>query len=98
MDNCREIPDSVTDILEFDDFQITFSGSREDFISFTKAREEKNKFQKEQEMTGFLNSLKELQDENFVLFSLDKNTAKMSNCEFSKAFIFVNKSLKCSNC
>ena len=73
MDNCREIPDSVTDILEFDDFKITFSGSREDFISFTKAREEKNKFQKEQEMTGFLNSLKELQDENFVLFSLDKN-------------------------
>lgn len=64
MERYAQIPDAVTNVIEFKNCKLSFSGTRKDYETFLNTRKEQNKIQKEKERQNFIKEVQALQKDN----------------------------------
>jgi len=63
MERYHEIPETITNVLEFSEGKVSFSGLKEDYEKLLSERNEKKAISRESEKTAFVSELKEIQSE-----------------------------------
>ena len=73
MERYHEIPDTITNVLEFADSKISFSGTKSEYEKLISQREAQKAKSREKEKNAFIAELKKIQSETEVLQNNEEN-------------------------